>query len=385
MDAGRVRVGALLCQSVAIAALGGVLPGCRRASVSPERRPAGEAWLSREQLAASQISTAEVRLQMVGGEITAGGRITFDDSRVAHVFSPVAGRVVSIDAQLGAQVSRGSPLARIASADVGNAFADLGKAKADEVAARREWQRQKELLAAHAGAERDLEAAQAAYEKARAEVARAHARVQLFRSGSYDGVTQTFVLRSPLSGEVAARAISPGMELQGQASGGNAVELFTVGSLDEVWLLADVYEADLAKVRVGAPVVASVISYPAEKFQGAIDWIAPVLDPVSRTAKVRCMLRNPDRKLLPEMYGTASIQVPALPALAVPRSAVVQSGDQSAVFVQTGSTEDGLLKFARRVVRVDENVAGDLLPVLAGLNAGEVVVIAGAVQLSGII
>jgi cobalt-zinc-cadmium efflux system membrane fusion protein len=272
----------------------------------------------------------------------------------------------------------------MASPDIGQAFSDLVKAKADLAAAQSEFQRQKELFDAHAGARRDLEAAEDNYRKAQAELERAQQKVSLLAPGSDAQVTQDYLLRAPIAGEVIARNINPGTEVQGQYSGGTAVELFTIGELDRVWILADVYEVDLPKVRKGAAVKAKVVSYPDQAFEGTVDWISGALDPVSRTAKVRCSLPNPGRKLRPEMYSTVSIALEGTQALAVPREAVLRLGDRTVVFVEKGQTPKGLLRFELRNVKI-RDLGGDHVPVIEGLASGEKVVTAGAIFLAGMI
>ena len=111
------------------------------------------AWLSAQQLQAAQVSVAGVEEQAVTSQLTAPGRIAFDDSHVAHVFSPVTGRVAHIEARLGEHVRKGAALVTLESPDVGIAAADLGKAEADLQAAEREVHRQRELFEAHAGAQ----------------------------------------------------------------------------------------------------------------------------------------------------------------------------------------------------------------------------------------
>jgi RND family efflux transporter MFP subunit len=173
--------------------------------------------------------------------------------------------------------------------------------------------------------------------------------------------------------------------VQGQLGGGTAAELVTVGSLDTVWAYADVFEQDLSQVRLGADVKVAPLAYQSKPpLEARIDYIAAQLDPATRTARVRCTLRNPDRALKAEMYATVGITVDRKRALAVPRSAVLRLGDQTVVFVQTGTTENRLVRFERRAVSVAD-VPGDLLPVERGLRAGEVVVTSGAILLSGMI
>jgi cobalt-zinc-cadmium efflux system membrane fusion protein len=206
----------------------------------------------------------------------------------------------------------------------------------------------------------------------------------MFRRFGLDEVTQKFALRSPIAGEVIARNVNPGTELTGQYATGSATELFTIGSIDNVWVFADVFEADMAQVQLGAPVTVSVVAYPGKPFQGRVDWISGSLDPTSHTLRVRCTIPNREHQLRPEMYATVGIGVAGDTTLAVPRSAVVRVGEQLVAFVETGVTENGMLRFARRPVRVDETVSGDLLPVISGVLPGETVVVEGAVQLLGL-
>ncbi|HSZ80804.1 MAG TPA: efflux RND transporter periplasmic adaptor subunit, partial [Polyangia bacterium] len=265
------------------------------------------------------------------------------------------------------------------------AFADVGKAQADLIAAQHDLQRQKELYEAHAGSQRDYETAQDNFSKAKAEMERAKQKARLFRASSADAVSQEFTLRAPIEGEVIARAVNPGAEVQGQYSGGTAVELFTVGELDSVWVFADVFEMDLARVKVNAPVSIKVVAYPDKVFAGKVDWIASALDPVNRTARVRCSIPNPSRELKPEMYATVSIAVDAPLVAAMPRSALLRIGDQTVAFVELGSAPDGRLKFSRRIVAVNEDEGNDYLPIVRGLNLGDQIVTSGAILLSGML
>jgi cobalt-zinc-cadmium efflux system membrane fusion protein len=322
--------------------------------------------------------------QLVGNAVVTSGRVTFDDARVTHVFAPVNGRVVRVLAQPGQWVERGSALLAMASPDIGQAFSDFVKAKADLTAAQSEFQRQRELVDAHAGARRDLEAAEDNFRKAQAELDRAQQKVSLLAPGSDAQVTQDYLLRAPIAGEIIARNVNPGTEVQGQYSGGTAVELFTIGELDRVWILADVYEVDLPKIKKGATVTVKVISYPDKGFQGTVDWISGALDPVSRTARVRCSIPNPGRELRPEMYATVSILLEESRALGVPRSAVLRLGDRTVVFVEKGPAPGGLLRFEPRNVRIRDG-GGDAVAVTEGLAAGDRVVTGGAIFLAGMI
>jgi membrane fusion protein, heavy metal efflux system len=369
---------------MALAAWAGSI-GCNKSQAAgdqpAEKAPPGEAWLTPEQVRNLQIKIDPVGNRPVGGTIRAVARVTFDDLRVAHVFSPVTGKVAKILTQPGQQVKKGQPLCTIHSPDLGSASSDLAKAQATLLQAEKDWQRQKDLLEAHAASRRDYESAQAVYLNAKAEVTRAQRKAALLRQGRHDSVTQEYTLTAPIDGEVIMRSANPGLEVQGQYTGGATVELYTVGKLDRVWVMADVFEMDLSRIKTGAPVSVSVVDYPGEKFSGHVEWISGALDPISRTAKVRCSIDNKALKLKPEMYGTALVTVGADQKLAVERAAVFTLGEQTVAFVQTGITPNGQLRFARRIVAVEETEGGDLLPITRGLEPNDRVVSRGGVIL----
>jgi len=327
---------------------------CSRHEMHEDARPPdGEAWLSQEQLRNGHIEVAPVEERLVAEEITAPGRIAFDDSKVARVFSPVSGRVSRIHAQIGARVRKGAPLVTLDAPDAGGATADAGKAEVDLTAADRE-------------------------------LARARERVRLLRGRGAAGRGQEFTLRSPIDGEVIARNVTPGMEVAGQAAGGTSAELFTVGDIDRVWAVADLFEMDLAKIKPGAVVAVRVVAWPDRVFPGRIDWISKVLDPASRSVRIRAVLENGEHELLPEMTASVAIAMPAPLALALPRTALLRLGEQTFFFNETATTENGLFRFEERRVRVESDDA-DPVVVLSGLGRGEQVVVSGSLLVSGML
>jgi cobalt-zinc-cadmium efflux system membrane fusion protein len=342
-------------------------------------------WLTEQQVASGRLSFATAAEQELPAFVPTTGRVFFDDNKVSHVFSPVTGRVVEIHAQFGDVVKKGAALASIDSPDVGVASAELDKARADLVAAAREYQRQTELYEAHASAAKDFEAARDAFKKAQADDERARKKARLLRTGSIEQVTQHFVLRSLIDGEVVARNITPGLEVQGQYSGGASLELFTVGALDTVWVTADVYEMDLGQVKGGQPVTVKIMSHPERTFEGVVDWVSGTIDPVTRTAKARCTIDNRDRLLKPEMYASTTIRTGTATALVVPRRSVLRLGDQTVVFVALGNAPDGRERFARRLVSAKTDAPGDMVSVVRGVDAGERVVVDGALLLSDLL
>ncbi len=343
---------------------------------------AGEIFLAPDKIAAAGITVEPVDEHPVEDTIVTSGTVTFDDLRVAHIFSPVSGRVTQIFAQLGQRVKKGEPLAAIQSPDIGAAVSDVHKAEADLIAAEHDYKRQKDLEKQHAAATRDVETAEDRYRQAKAELERAQAKARLLRTGQVDMVTQTYTLASQIDGEVMMRAVNPGIEVSGQYNNGQAAELFTVGEIDQVWALGDVYEVDIPRVKKDAPASIKVISYKDRLFEGKVEWVQHVLDPVTRTAKVRFSFANPGAALLPQMYGTVYIKVDQRKALAIPRSSILRLGDQRVVFVQTGDGPEGKVRFERMPVDVDEYSSDAWLPIRHGLDKGQKVVTKGAVLLS---
>ena len=360
--------------------------GCHRSAAQSNARveaPPGEVWLTDAQIAEAKLKIEPLDEQLVDDVVLTSGKVAFDDAHVGHVFSPVSGRITRIDAKVGQRVKKGDVLAMLESPDIGLASADLHKAEADRITAEHDLERQKELLAAHATSQRDFEASEDAYRKAKAEVDRAKQKAHLFRAGTGDGVTQMYAIRSEVDGEVVARNVSPGGEVQGQYGGGAAVELFTVGELDHLWVVADVYEMDIPRVKVGSRVSLKLFSMPNKVFPAKIEWVAGTLDPATRTAKVRCILENAERAFKPEMYATLYISVDERKAIAIPRGALIRIGEQTAVFVERGKSPDGRHVFTKTPVVVDEAEGGKWLPLSKGPERGASIVTEGTILLAG--
>ncbi len=207
-----------------LAALAAAAVSCHKSEAAPEtsgpQPPAGQVWLTPQQVKDAKIEVQTIAEQDVDDTILTSGRVTLEDLRSAHVYTPVTGRVVKIVAGLGQRVKKGDALAVIESPDIGNAVSDVHKAEADLIAAEHDFKRKKELFEQKAGSAADQEASEDNWRKATAEVERARQKAYLLRTGNVDNVTQTFTLPSPIDGEVLLMNINPGIEVQGQYSGG---------------------------------------------------------------------------------------------------------------------------------------------------------------------
>jgi membrane fusion protein, heavy metal efflux system len=356
--------------------------------------PAGQVWLTAAEASELKIEVVPVGQQIVDDTLLTSGTVNLDDLRSGHVFSPVTGRVVKILASLGQRVKKGDPLATIESPDIGNAVSDDHKAEADLIACEHDLKRKRDLFAEKAAAAADVEASEDAERNAKAELERARQKMFLLRTGNVDAVSQTYTLPSPIDGEVLLRNINPGVEVQGQYSGGagnncipglttNAVcgELFTIGELDKVWILGDIYEVDLSRVHLGAAASVTTLAYPGTTLKGVVDWVSGSLDTNTRTSKVRITLDNPEKKLRPMAYASVAISVDQRKAVAIPRTAIVHLGDYKVVFVEVAE-ENGKQHFQRLPVDIDESLSGPYVAVKHGVVAGQKIVAGGAEALS---
>ena len=364
-------------------AVGGAARCSRSPATAETAPPPGEIWLTPDQIRGARLEIAPAGTRDLALRLVTAGRVAFDEGRVAHVFSPVSGRVTRVLASLGQRVRKGDPLAVIESPDLASAWSDLVKARADATAAEHELERQKMLYEHQASAQRDYEAAQGNAEKSRAEIARARLRLRTLHAPEDGPATQEFLLRSPLSGVVVARTATPGLEVQGMLSSANVVaELFTVGDADPVWVWGDVYERDLGRVHRGQKAAITAVAYPGTVIPGTVDYVADTLDPQSHTAKLRTSVPNPGRSLKPEMFVTVSVELGLRRQLAVPRSAVVRSGEKQTVFIEDGTAADGRRRFVQRPVETGD-ADGGWIGIASGLQPGERVVVAGSILLSG--
>jgi Cu(I)/Ag(I) efflux system membrane fusion protein len=173
---------------------------------------------------------------------------------------------------------------------------------------------------------------------------------------------RTLTLFSPIPGVVTAKNVVQGSKL----TAGDTP--FEITDLSQVWVLADAYELDLSRIRVGMPATFTLQAMPNDVFQGRVSFIEPLLDPKTRTAKVRLSFGNPRGELRPDMYGEVAFQAKARETLRVPFDAVIDSGQQKVVFVALGEG-----RFQPRQVQTGAQ-SGDFVELTTGAQEGEEVV-----------
>jgi len=329
------------------------------------RFPAGHPQLALLSLTTA-VAAKEITLDMPA-------KLVWNEERTQRIYPAFAGRVASIQADLGQSVKAGSALAQLASPDFGMAQADTAKALADEVLAQKTLQRQRELFDAGIVARKDLEQAQADAERTKAERERASARTHLYGGGV--GVNQQLSLKATISGIVVERNLNPGQELRPDQSGPGVPPLFVVSDPTSLWVQIDARESEAGSLRVGSTFGLVVAAYPGQTFEGKVTAASDFIDPNTRTIKVRGMVNNAQRLLKAEMLATARVQKALGEGVAVPASSVILRGNRQFVFVQVSP---GVFE-GREITRSYEGSA--VAVVSRGLNAGEQVVSENALLL----
>lgn len=298
-------------------------------------------------------------------QLTATGSVTPDISRTVPVVSLATGRVVEIDARLGDVVKKGQVLLRVQSADIAAAYSDYQKAVADEVLARAQLDRAKDLYEHGAISQNDFQVAQDTEDKAKVDVATSAEHLRVLGSPDLDHPQPMVAIRAPISGVITDQQVTNAAGVAGLGS----PNPFTISDLSKVWVLCDVYENDLPQVRVGQFADIHLNAYPGRVFKARIGNIGPILDPTIRTAKVRLEVDNPGIMHV-GMFVTATFHGQKKePHAAVPQSAILHLHDRDWVYVPARNK-----KFQRQEVVGGEMLPNNMQEVLSGLKAGQQVV-----------
>jgi cobalt-zinc-cadmium efflux system membrane fusion protein len=304
------------------------------------------------------------------------GAVAYNAFQTTPVISQAGGPVSRIVVSPGDHVRSGEPMLYVASPDYSLQSAAFMKARSAFELADKNYKRAADLYAHHAVAEKDLQQAESDRNQAQADLQASAAALRILGIRDPDSLaghalSSELPLLAPIEGEVVERLASPGQLLQP-----GATQCFTISDMSSVWVLVNVYEKDLANVRVGDTVAIQSDSYP-EVFHGKISYVAPALDPNTRTAQARIVTPNPGQRLKKDMYVTATVNAGSIPnALAVPDAAVLRDTENLPfVYVETGADH-----FARRQVKLGLSQAGRT-QITDGLKPGEHVVDDGGIFL----
>jgi len=337
----------------------------------------GVVQLAKPSLALAGIKVGKAECRQSKSVLRAMGKVLTPLPQKAIVGHAFPGRVAKIHVKIGDWVESRQPLITLESHEVGEAKAEFFKAQAEFELAKLTLAREERLLKEGIGVKKNHMAAETEFKVAEINSETAHRKLHVlgFSEEEVQSVADThqispaITLYSPIAGKV--------VEL-GAVQGGmvDALdELMTLIDPRLLWVDAEVYERDLAKIRIGQPVEITVPAYPGETFRGQVSNIGDVLDEETRTITVRTAVANDDLRLKPGMFADVCIlRNGAEPTVLVPSSAVLDEGKQKIVFVRQNG------KFARREVET-RVVEGDCLQIVKGLAEGEEIVLQGNLEL----
>jgi len=361
----------------ALAAACILLSGCSNRATAPETTPAvvsegGKLRVPDKSPLRTQLVVQAVESKQAAHALVVPAMVEADPARTIAVVPPATGRIIELKVGLGDRVNRGQPLMLIASGDSAQAFTDVDKARDALDLARKQLERAKAVLKAGGEATKDVETAQSAFEQAQAEYDRATTRVtSLGGSAGGKGTARTMTVTAPISGSIATLAVAAGQFVNDATA-----TAMTLSNLDNVWVTANVSENQLGQIAPGLAADVSLAAYPGEVFHGSVQFVDNVLASDTRRAKARIVFVNADGKLKPNMFATATFQLPQPAQVFVPQSALLMNNDATTVFVETAPWT-----FERRAVTLGYDEGADAR-IASGLQAGERVVVKGGVLIN---
>lgn len=246
------------------------------------------------------ISLDTIHEAPLTGEILLNGRVDFDGEKVAPVYSMFSGEVLQVNAELGDFVKKGEPLAIIHSAEIADLEKQQKEAEQQLAVAGRDLEATESMAKAGLNSERELLQARQRAADARAEMERLRKLAAIYGTNQ----EARYILKAPVSGFITRREINPNMMVRPDQE----EALFTITGLDQIWIMADVYESDISKIHEGMPVRITTLAYADREFEGVIDKIYQVLDEESKTMRVRVKLENPGYLLKPGMFASVYAQ-----------------------------------------------------------------------------
>jgi membrane fusion protein, heavy metal efflux system len=303
------------------------------------------------------------------------GAVAYNAFNTTPVITQVGGPVSRLLAVPGQRVKKGQSLLEVSSPDYSLLFANYLKSRDVFRVTDKNYQRAQDLYEHHAIAERDLLQAESDKIQAQADLNASLLGLKVLGIAKPEDLekspTAEIPLYAPIGGEIVERDVAPGQLLQA-----GVTQAFIISDMSSVWVLANIYQSDLADVKVGDDVSVQTDSYP-DAFHGKISFISPALDPTTRTLQARIVVENPGERLKNNMYVTATVNAGSTKnAIAVPDASVLRDDEnQPFVYVTTGSNQ-----FGRRSVDIGPSEDGQT-QITKGLTPGDKVVGNGAVFL----
>jgi cobalt-zinc-cadmium efflux system membrane fusion protein len=311
---------------------------------------------------AKEVRVEAVASTQLSATLKAYGKIQFNEDHTGVVLAPLPGLVSRLSVKVGDGVRKSDPLFMVSSREITAAVGDYIDSRKDLELSEKTFAMTKDLYENHAAAAIALRQAENDQAKARGRVARTMSALKALGVDLQgEDITSLVPVRSPLNGTVIERKVT-----EGQFVTGDGTALVTIADLSTVWMVADLFERDLPKVCVGQKAEVTTIAYPGDPFAGRVERISDVVDPTTRTVKVRVVVPNTNGRLKPEMFASALLFMKeAEPALTIPAHAAFIEGGRNYVYAETAPG-----RFQRRRVSVLPAPEGRLR-VVEGLGSAD--------------
>ena len=324
----------------------------------------------------SHVQVVTVQASKLTRTLRLTGAVAYNAFSTTPVITQVGGPVAKILVVPGDRVKRGQPLLEVSSPDYSLLLAAYLKARDTFRVADKNYERAQDLFAHHAIADRDLLQAESDRIQAQADLSAAQEGMRILGIPKPEDLEKSPIsaqipLLAPIGGEIVERLVSPGQVMQA-----GTTQAFTISDMSTVWVMANIYQGDLAYVKDGDSATITTDSYP-DKFSGKISFISPALDPNTRTLQARIVVDNPGGKLKKDMYCVATVTAGTISnAIAVPDSSILRD-DENQPFVYVASNSN---QFGRRPVDIGQTENGQT-QVLKGLSPGDKVAANGSLFL----
>lgn len=309
----------------------------------------------------SRCQFTKVISDTVKSELTLFGKVQADNNKLAHVYPIVGGNVIKINVELGDYVHQGDILAVVQSSEVAELQKEKLHAINDLAIAEKNYEVAKDLYAGKLNSEKDMIAAEKELQKAKAEVQRMNEVYKIYHLK--DGSTYNII--APLSGFIVSKNINQNEQLRAD----NSEMLFSIAEIKDVWIIANVNESDINRVKLGYDASVHTISFPDRKFNGKIDKIFNAIDPETKAMKVRIKIPNDELILKPEMNATVVLHFKENhKMIAIPSSSVIFDKSKNWVMVFKDRTH-----IETRQVDIAKELK-EVTYIRAGLKEGETII-----------
>jgi cobalt-zinc-cadmium efflux system membrane fusion protein len=312
----------------------------------------------------SRITLDTAMLTNINNELQLSGEVGFDENKVVKVFPFSSGQVMEVKVSLGDRVTAGQVLAVIKSADIAGNYSDLKTTSSDIAIAKRQMDNTKSLYEKGISSEKEYEEAKESYQKALTASQKITDALRI-NGGGNTNASGMYTIKAPISGFIVEKKANAGNFIRPD----NADNLLTISDLKDVWIWANVFETDIAKIHEGYTAVVKTLAYPDKAFHGRVDKISEVLSPDNKVMRIRINLPNDGLLLKPEMFTNVLIEnTEQSKAVSIPSDAMVFESGKNYVVIYKGKCDLKLVEV--RVLKMENNRAY----ISSGLNAGDIII-----------